>query len=309
MRGAVISARGIGDGLLMSIAAYTLYKKGYKVTLFHDELFHELGCWFPYFTIEKYPTDASLCNFDKIIVQNDNSPKILKLAELRQCNILQNLHIFYPSYQHGKNPPLQQEDCIFDTNKTMVENVSIAAAKTVNDTPCKDNGMVVPNELIHKNHQKRVVIQPTSFTPDKSWGREKFIELSKKLLSHGFQVTFAIPAKERKNWLFVQQLGIDLPILLSLENVATCLYESGLFIGNDSMGGHLASCLSIPNIIIGISEKHFRLWRPGWLKGEIVVPPSYIPNVKGFRLRERRWRNFISVSMTLKSIKKMYLYD
>jgi predicted DNA-binding transcriptional regulator len=39
-----------------------------------------------------------------------------------------------------------------------------------------------------------------------------------------------------------------------------------------------------------------RLWRPGWHPGAVVTPPSWLPNWKGFRIREQKWKLFISVN-------------
>ena len=55
----------------------------------------------------------------------------------------------------------------------------------------------------------------------------------------------------------------------------TC--ESGFFIGNDSGGGHLASNLRIPALIIGARKKLLNRWRPDWLKSEIIIPRRYLP--------------------------------
>lgn len=311
-KGAIIASIGIGDALLMSIAAYALYRQGYSVTLFHDGKFSELKRWFPYLTIEKYPKDEhAFISFDLVIVQNDNSPKMKKLCELREKHIVPNLSIFYATYKAIKNAPLTSLDFVFKTGISMAENIAEACFSLLKlKETSKENGLNIPEGLIHRDYLRRIIIHPTSSHPSKNWPKEKFIELGKKLLKKGFQVTFSLSSDERKHWLSLHEQGFDVPLLPSLDDLASLIYESGYLIGNDSAAGHLASCFAIPTLILGISEKHMNLWRPDWLRGEIVTPPSYIPNLKGLRIREKKWQSFISVSKTLKSFDKIvYKYS
>jgi hypothetical protein len=80
-----------------------------------------------------------------------------------------------------------------------------------------------------------------------------------------------------------------------------------LFVGNDSGPGHIASCLHIPHLIIGRSARHMRFWRPGWLPGAIVTPPSWIPNFKGWRIRENYWQTFVGAGNVIKKLKTSVL--
>jgi heptosyltransferase III len=305
--GAVISSRGLGDGLLMAISAFALYKQGYEVYLFNDEKFQELQRWFPWLKIAKFPTnEEELYKFDQIIVQNDNSNKIAKLAKFRDLRKAK-LSIFYTAHKPSKNPPLTVQDFVFNPTISMVENIAISSAKLLNLEISTENGIVAPKGLIHRNYPNKIIIQPTSSTPDRSWPKHKFLKLSQMLIDKGYKVSCGTSYKERNDWLFLQESGVEVPILPSVEDFSALIYESSLFIGNESVGGHLASCLSITTITIGKSEKQFRLWRPSWLKGEIVCPPAYIPNIKYCRLRENKWQYFISPSKVLKVLNNLNL--
>jgi ADP-heptose:LPS heptosyltransferase len=72
-------------------------------------------------------------------------------------------------------------------------------------------------------------------------------------------------------------------------------------IGNDSGIGHLASCLNLPTLIICRSKIAAPFWRPGWTSGEVILPPAWIPNLKGLRFRDKYWQKSITVPKVLKS--------
>jgi ADP-heptose:LPS heptosyltransferase len=102
----------------------------------------------------------------------------------------------------------------------------------------------------------------------------------------------------------VKESGLALKSFESLDQVAACIFESGLLVGNDSLLGHLASNMNIDHIVIADSEKKMRLWRPGWHPGTIITPPSWIPNLKFLRLREKEWKRWISVNKVLQSLNR-----
>lgn len=164
-----------------------------------------------------------------------------------------------------------------------------------------DTGIVIPKNLIHKKYPKRVIIHPTSSDIKRCWGKNKFIKLAKKLKNKGFKCVISVEPDERKNWLFVQNLGFDLPLLYSLSDLASYIYESSFLIGNESLAIHLASLFQIDHIMIAKSKKVTKKWQGGWLKTSIISPSSWIINLKGLRLREKYFQKFISVRKVLKS--------
>lgn len=90
------------------------------------------------------------------------------------------------------------------------------------------------------------------------------------------------------------------PLFSSLEDLATTIYQSGFLIGNDSGPVHLASYYSIPHIVIA-QGRQMPLWSPGWHPPQIIRPPKWVPNVKGMRLREDKWKYFISTKRVLRT--------
>lgn len=95
----------------------------------------------------------------------------------------------------------------------------------------------------------------------------------------------------------MEEAGLELPYLSSLDKVANHIYESGWFIGNDSGLGHLASNLGLNTITLAIRPNLAKQWRPNWMPGIVILPPSWLVTRP---LKERFWKNFISVRRVLR---------
>ncbi|NGX51504.1 MAG: hypothetical protein K1060chlam2_01371, partial [Chlamydiae bacterium] len=97
-RAAILSASGIGDGLLMMIAAHHLKECGYLVTLFHDAK-EELSPLFEGVNFALHPPietlERTLKDFDRILVENDNSARAWHLFGVRKT--LPQLSFFFPT--------------------------------------------------------------------------------------------------------------------------------------------------------------------------------------------------------------------
>jgi heptosyltransferase III len=292
-RAAVLPAAGIGDALLMLIASHHLQQSGWKVTTFHKAL-PELSSWFPTHHFALLPSLEHLDTFDKIIVENDNSPNISLLRK----RFREKLSIFYPTYSPQKHGPLSPLDCAFSSTLSMAENIARASSAS------KDNGITPPKTLQHRLHPKRILLHPSSSQLQKNWLPERFIQLALKLKNLGYEPIFTISPAERSEWLFLEERGFSLPHLPTLSALASLIYESGSIIGNDSLIGHLASNLAIPALIIANDPKRMRLWRPDWLTAQLVFPPTLLPNFKGLRLRDTKWQHWISVRAVLQAFHK-----
>ncbi len=299
LRAAVFPSRGIGDALLMMIASHQLKEKGYFVTTYHDFL-PELLPWFPGHEI--HPTYAknlseTLDSCDLIIAENDNSSRIKQLIET--CR--ERLSIFYPTYLGTKHAPLSSLDFVFNADLPMAENIALCTAKLMHlPSPSKDNGITAPPSLVFCSKQTQVLIHPTSSCPTKNWKRAGYLKVASMLKKKGLNPLFCVGPEEHSEWKCIEQEGFCLSHLPTLADLATLVYESGFVIGNDSLIGHLASNLGIPTLIIANDEKRMRLWRPGWHPGQLVLPPSYLPNWKFLRLKDRRWQSFISARKVFK---------
>jgi len=305
---AVLPALGIGDALLMMIASHQLHLAGCDVTTFHNAL-PELSSWFPGHRFAPLPSrDAwieTLSHFDKILIENDNSPALSLLRSAFDNPSGPKLSIFYPSYSPSKHPPLSPYDQAFSPHISMADNIESALSNLLSIPTTKDNGIQAPLHLTHRLHANRVIIHPTSRVKQKNWLPERFVALAQKLQKKGLIPYFCVSPSERHHWLWVEKKGFLLPSLPTLSSLAELIYESGYVIGNDSLAGHLASNLHIPTLILADDPKRMRLWQPGWLPGKCIFPPSWIPNLKGFRWREKKWQHFITVRAALKAFEKI----
>lgn len=293
-KAAVLPALGIGDGLLMMIASHHLKKAGYHVTTFHAKL-SELSSWFPghAFSSEEHPRFEE---FDLIVAENDNSAKIQSLLK----TVRPLLSLFYPTYSAKKHATLTPNDFLFDAHLSMAENIgrSIGALLQLK-LPSKANGLLPPLHLTHRKYPKRVVIHPLSREPSKNWLVSRFLLLAKKLKAKGFSPVFCMAPSEAKEWIETYGKTVEIADCPDLSTLAAFIYESGYVIGNDSLLGHLGSNLNLPTLVIANEERRMRLWRPDWRRGALILPPWWLPNVKGFRLKTSYWPHFISTNKVM----------
>ena len=296
---AVIPSTGIGDALLMMVASHTLFKKGYEVITYHPKL-QELQEWFACHQFKPTFSLDELQSCDLVILQNNNAERVSELLEARNKGTLPHLSIFYPTYKEGKHPPLDANDRVFDGKQTMVENIANGAASLLQEElRSTDNGLIVLKELTYRLYPKRIVIQPLSTDPKRTWLQSRFIKLAKKLSQRGFHPVFTLTPNQQEDprW---QESGIEVPSFNSLSELTSYVYESGFVIGNDSLLPHIASNLNVPHLVIGHLEDHMRLWQPGWLKGKLIMPPHWAPNIKFFRSRDTHWKQWITVKEVLR---------
>lgn len=265
MKIAVVSAPGIGDTLILHIASHNLRKWGHDVTTFTD---HNFGKWLPGY---KFAPRILPSQFDAVFLQHCNDPLSFEADAT---------YNFYGVHNPSKHSPLKTTDFVCDRRKTMVDNVVTALHDQFLIPATADNGLTPPKGLIHRCHKKRVVIHSTNAKDP--WPEEKFHEVADWLKSQGYEPFF-------------------LPVFPTLEELASCIYESGFFIGNDSGPGHLASALKIPNLIIGKDPENMRLWRPGWLKGELALP------LLNWRPVRKYWKELITTKSVISKLKTKIL--
>ncbi|MCI5151342.1 MAG: hypothetical protein D3916_18495 [Candidatus Electrothrix sp. MAN1_4] len=109
-------------------------------------------------------------------------------------------------------------------------------------------------------------------------------------------------AAEQKTWQPIIADRFPLHGFAGVHQCANFVYESGFFIGNDSGGGHLASCLDVPVLSIHGRKGKARIWQPGWGQVEVVTP---LLNVIGGSLRQYLWKYFLSVSAVERSFARL----
>ena len=267
MKIVVVCAPGVGDALILHIVSHHLKLAGFEVV---TDTPHRFGQW-----LSGYQFGSGDC--DAIFLQHDNSPRAKEIHQLNQP-----VYTFYGSHQVGKHGPLRPGfDFVSNSNLPMADNVAASVQSLFSIPATKDNGFRPPQGLIHRKYKKRVAIHTTSGEAARNWPIEKFLKVAGWLESQGYE-------------------PVLLPLFPSLEDLASYIYESGYFLGNDSGPGHLASLLQIPHLILGREERHMRHWRPGWGQGEVVVPPAW-----GYC--QKRWKTFVTTNNVIKTLERNVL--
>lgn len=279
---AVTSSPALGDSLLLMTVARNLQLSGKRVTVFSAHM-NALRAWFPGMNIRPALNDDDvntlLPSFDTVIQLHADRP-VLRL-EQRHPNAIVLEHLC-----RARSPEAMAARLAHYCRESLRLHHAEAG-----------NGLAVPAGLKHRKHALRVAIHPTASTDDKRWLAPRFLSLALRLKSKGFEPHFIVSDGERADWEHVQQYGIGLPRLGSLDNVAAWLVECGWFIGNDSGIGHLASCLQVPTLSLFMRKGIARTWRPGWGAGKVLVGGAWLPTG---RLKERCWKYALSVNRVLR---------
>jgi len=269
---AIIASPAIGDSLLLMTVAHNLRRAGSNVTVFGAHI-HALRAWFPGFDIRP-------------ALPPDQASEVLRdygaVVQLHEARPLPEPHAIHP------RALILEHLCRMRSPQSMAQRlVEYCRAELGLLDPEKHNGLVPPAGLVHRGHQARVVIHPTASTPDKCWLASRFVTLARRLRDEGLDPHFIISPAERPQWEHVQELGLGLPALGGLDEVAAWIFGSGWFIGNDSGIGHLASNLHVPTLSLFMRQGGARTWRPDWGPGRILVGGDYIPTGK---LKEKLWK-------------------
>jgi heptosyltransferase III len=283
----LVLSPAIGDSLLMMTIARNLQQNGIAVTIFGRQI-QSLGAWFPEIeTLDDLAAEdltAKLAGFDRVIQMHRNKPFV-------------GLEQYHPrvSFLDHICRVRSSESMADRLAKFCIDEFGLAGAD-------KSNGMTPPPGLQHRKYPLRVAIHPTASTADKCWLPARFIRLAIRLRELGFSPEFVVAPQERADWLYIERFGLKLPDLGSLDNVATWVYESGWFIGNDSGIGHLASSLHIPTLSLFMRRGIARTWRPDWGTGQVLIGSTYLPT--GF-LKERYWKYMLSVRQVSRAFEQL----
>jgi heptosyltransferase III len=305
-RCAVVCSHGLGDGLIFLTLSHNLSKNGYEVDTYHSSLF-SLQRWFPHLPIKPFPKKEAIpcifSSYDKIVINSDHSEENCLIQKYALEKNRESSWILHATTCRGKHLP---GDLRLDTEKSMVTNLLKFCQDPLQLTSLyRENGIKAPPELLHKKEKKRVVIHPTSRNEMRNWPHQKFVKLALLLKKEGYDPCFMVAPFERRKWEWVQFHGIHLPSFSSLDEMASFLYESSYLIGMDSGIGHLASCMQIETLTIFACKRKKEFWRPDWTKGRSVLPTTFLPNLKGLRLRDKYWKPFLSVKKVLKEFRQL----
>jgi heptosyltransferase-3 len=263
---AVVTARGLGDGLLSLILSQNLLCSGYHVTTF-STILCQMREWFPEHQIAPFDTYDPAA-FDYIFAADHSL--VRKSDE--------------------KTTILYEKD--FDKRRSMVENLA-AFAKKWELPGTTETGVQIPHGLLHRKEKKRIVIHPMSADIRKNWHPERFRSLADKLKHLGYEAVLCVSPQEKTLWPEARAFE-------TISDLAAFIYESGYLIGNDSGLGHLASLLKVPTLSLFARKSYSRLWKPDFSTGRVVTPS--IPLI-GAPMKQKHWKNFLTVSTVLKNFR------
>ncbi len=333
MKAVVITSKGLGDGLIMTVLAQHLVKLGYTVDIFNPHL-EELKEWFPDYNFknksenlniwkDQDKTDdknatalkssvkpsvdyETLTSYDWVFCQYSNTPFVEELKKNRQK--LKRLSLVYAAFNPQRHQPLDQDDFICHKDLPLVESLQLMGKEFFKlENPTKETGLKIPAHLHFQKYKKRLLIHPTSTCPTRTWDKKKYLQFARKLKAQGYEIAFIMHPEERAEWQEITLQGFLLPAFPNLSALASYVYESSALIGNDSGPVHLASLLNLPTLIITNDPKRLILWQPGWKKAFLAFPPKWVPNFKFLRIKPNHWQKFTSVSHILKAFTQLKL--
>ena len=298
-RCAVFSCLGLGDGLIALVLSNNLHLNGFEVTTFHPSL-NCLQKWFPHLPLRPFPAQEELGSvlkeFDRFFLIYEKSEWMQAVLDYTQKNHPEKTTILNPIATPNRDYPYWEQGR-FDGNRPFVENLYVFCKNVMKFmVVTKSNGIVSPDHVKPRRFEKRIILHPASSRSGKNWKREKYFSLASKLQSQGFSLSFILTQEERKGW---DLENYETPLFSKQSELAAYICESGYMIGNDSGIGHLASCMGLPTITICRNEQSAKFWRPAWAPGRIITPSRWVPNLKGLRLRDRYWKDWISVRKVL----------
>lgn len=268
----------------MQIAAYHLQKLQFEVTTFSNPLL-ELKTWFPSANILTSPKIEDFLSFDALLLQNNNTPYSEQIRKLPLP-----VYTFFRTFQPHKHGIQTDRDIVFDKNKSFASNILEKIQQLFpSPSPSLENGICPPSHLTYQKYAHRIAIHPFSSYSKKNWNENSYLKLKDKLLKLGWDPVLIAPPGQGQTW--------ESPSLDTLSDLASFLYESGFFIGNDSGPGHLASNLKIPTLTIGESFEHLSYWRPSWHHGTLAHLPPIASKIKLFK---NNWNNLITLNKVYK---------
>jgi heptosyltransferase III len=306
-RAGVFFHNGLGDGVNCLVLSNNLHLNGWRVETYQNGI-GSMSNWFPHLEVRPYPSLEQLPRvlnaFDWFfVVHNDTDAFVLKLIQEGKRRFPDKMKVIYlyPSKNIVNEP--YYADCLTDPSLPIAENMRLFCERILHlPKITRSNGFIPPAGLISRKFRKRIAIHPTSARITRNWPKEKFVQLAAWLQEEGYEPALIPGVKEKSEW---QGLGFDIPVFSSLDLLARFIYESGFLIGNDSGLGHLASSLGVPTLTICRRKTWAKMWAPSFHKGVVVTPSSWIPNIRGFRLRDQHWKKFISVRKVQRAFERL----
>ncbi len=303
-KAAVFCANGLGCGVNCLVLSNNLQLNGFEVHTYQNIL-APMQNWCPQLPIFHYPNAEELPRILQsydwyFVVWNPEDEFIRKLVTEGKRRFPERMKVLYldPSIDIVSEP--YYSDCVTDPFASIAKNLVMVCEKIMHlPKITKSNGFIAPVDLHFRKYPKRILFHPTSLNPTKNWEREKFVKLALHLKKEGFQPVFILAPGE------TMEESLEVVEFASLDAQSRFLYESGYYIGNDSGFGHLASSLGIQTMTFCRKKKIAKMWAPSFVNGVTLTPSSLIPNIRGFRLRDRHWSKFITVNMARRGFERL----
>jgi hypothetical protein len=323
---AIIASAGLGDGLIQMVIANNLLVNACRVTFFNDHI-HELQTCFPSVRARPYPAYERLLDEvadADVVLYDAYSPYIQRMpADLDRW-----LETNAVSYSTAHAQPIHRS---ITASRLAVlsrpEHAGKARRLVRLNRSLRDRGPRLRRKPVSRQLADRVVrlleldrktysngfalaagdrgssplkvsIHPTSSNPAKSWLPERFLELADGLKRDGWNPVITVAPGERARWLELAGDRLAVPELPTTRHLADCLADSAAFVGNDSGGSHLASCMGLPTLMIYKRWRRDPPWRPGWAKPWIVCP---------HRFSARDWQRHLAVERVRAAFDRMML--
>jgi len=304
---AVFCHNGLGDGVNCLVLSQTLHLNGFQVDTYQNTL-GSMQTWFPHLPVQPYPSldelPRVLNTYDwYFVVHNDANEFVRQLIAEGKRRFPEKIKVIYlyPSPNIVNEP--YYADCLTDPTLSVAENLRNLARNVMHlPRTAKGNGFVVPEGLVFRKYPKRIVMHPTSGKVSKNWPKNKYVKLALHLQHFGYQIVLVPGMAEMGLW---QDTGLPLADFSNLDALARFIYESGYLVGNDSGLGHMASAMGIRTLIVCRRKAVAKLWAPSFTQGIVLTPSSWIPNIRGLRLRDKHWDKFISVNKAVKAFRSL----
>jgi Glycosyltransferase family 9 (heptosyltransferase) len=295
---AIIPSKGLGDLCVTLGMAYNLSKK-FKVTVFHP-LLKDIKDFFPFIEAKVRPSD----------------PKDIDPADYNYCLLVYEDSLFFNTFHQALELKFQNrlitfnpvvtnkadykfcDNYFFNCQKSFSSNLNIFAKRHFNiDIEDKTSGF----QPSTSKDPKLIVFHVTASKESKSWPHLRFLKLKTKLEKAGFRVIFATLPHETSAIAKGLYSGLN-----NLNELAETLAKASLLIANESGVAHLASALKTPSIVLCRNKRIQKFWGADY-EGTCypVFPSSFIPNLKGLRIRDKFWKYFISVTQVQSKVKNL----
>ena len=296
--------------------------KGLGANLLHLSYCHQISKKFgPITLITLNPKLKEVLNNDpniEEIIYLDNFYKkffdIYSLSKFLKNLKLDNLFIFYPSLRYFLSAKMAGIKTIFTYpffNKKNLHLVKAAKEFTekclnLNDCPTETKIYVDRNKngKLQNNDKKKIILGIGSSGPTTKWGYKNYTKLIKKLneLNNFHFYLLCGPDENNDAEEIINEIGSNCESLgqKSILEIKDYIYQSDIYVGNDSFGHHISCQMGKPSFVILLDTP--RAYSDYSVNQNRILPPNI--NLDEITHDSKLDPNSITVEMILDKIKK-----